>query len=913
MKRSLYIASVIALLGAVMMLVMQFTAPQPAVVDVAISGKSAAAPPRPAASESADNGLVAKGQLWETQATSARERAITTMPVRETAFTEAQSRAIGSKLSIGLSRRIPALAAEVTGRHVAQDGTSVTRLHISGKVPGTLILQANAACGFFLGQLYYDGLSVAYEFRQTDDGMTATRHELDELMCAIVKPDDRTIESKGLPPVDMAKVNLANDETVALQGDSLVANGAKAVVKGSTLPALSVNDVAIVEGNSGSSNLVFTVTLSAADTKRIITVHYATANGSATAGSDYTAKSGTLSFPKGSTSQTVSVPVLGDTAVETNETFTLTLTTPVYASIAKASGVGTITNDDNYEVLSVNNVAVAEGNSGTSNLVFTVSLSKADSLRVITVNYATANGSATAGSDYTAKSGTLTFPKGSTAQTVSVPVIGDAVIESNETFTLNLTNPVNATLANTSAVGTITNDDSPPVEDSALSVNDVTVAEGNSGTANLVFTVSLSKPDGLRVITVNYATADVSAMAGADYTAVSGTLTFPKGSTTQTVNVPIVGDTTVEADESFTLNLTSPVNATLADASGVGTITNDDVATSNVPVHNSLPGAVAVAYLDMDGQVDDSLLWSGSVINARGIDTTLTREQMSEIWQRVAEDYAPFQINVTTDESVFLAAPPNRRIRCIITPDNEWYGYVGGVAYVTSFTWPGDIACWAFSDQLGNIPSYIAESCSHEIGHTMGLSHDGRISPAESYYQGQGSGDVGWAPIMGVGYYQKLVQWSMGEYLSANNTQDDLAIITSQNGFGYRVDDHSNTSTGATPLTVSNQTCFGSGIIETRDDVDVFSFTTSGGTVTFDVLGDSISPNLDILAEIKDAGGNTVISSNPDMLTDASFSVTLTAGTYYIYVSGVGRGDYLVDGYTDYGSLGQYTISGYVP
>jgi hypothetical protein len=464
-------------------------------------------------------------------------------------------------------------------------------------------------------------------------------------------------------------------------------------------------------------------------------------------------------------------------------------------------------------------------------------------------------------------------------------------------------------------VGSITNDDSPPLvtDNSALSVNDAAIAEGNSGTSNLVFTVQLSQADSAKIISVNYASADASATAGSDYAAVSGTLSFPVGSTTQTLAVAVSGDTAYEANETFTLTLSNPVNASLADASAVGTLTNDDVPPSGVPVLNSLPGAGAVAYLDMDGQVDSSLIWSDTPITVRGIATSFSQEQMAEIWRRTAEDSAVFQINVTTDENVYLAAAPTRRIRCIITPDNEWYGTAGGVAYINSFTWTGDAPCWVFSDQLTSAPRYIAEASAHEIGHTLGLSHDGRISPAEAYYQGQGAGEVGWAPIMGVGYYKTLVQWSKGDYASANNSQDDLAIITSQNGFSYRIDQHANTATGATALTVSGTAVSGAGIIETRGDVDVFAFTTTGGAVTLSVTGDATSQNLDILAEIRNASGNLLAAGNPDLLTDASVSANLAAGSYFLHVSGVGRGDYLVDGYTDYGSIGQYAITGSVP
>ena len=724
------------------------------------------------------------------------------MPVAAAAFQAAQRSPVGSQLRIELSPQIPTLAAEVSARRVADDGTSVTRLRISGKVPGTLTLQENVASDFFLGQLYYDGLTVAYEFHTTAAGLSATRHEVSDLICAIVSAKGEAIESLGLPVVDKGKARISHDEELADMDENLIQEGKTTVEANTTDPSLSVNDVAVLEGNTATRNLVFTVKLSKANTRRITTVKYATANGSATAGSDYAAVAGTLSFPKGSTTQTVAVAVIGDTAVEFDET-----------------------------------------------------------------------------------------------------------------FALKLSSPANATLADASGVGTISNDDSPPlvIDSSALSVNDVAIAEGNSGTSNLVFTVELSQADSSRIVTVNYASANASATAGSDYAAVSGTLSFPIGSTTQTLAVAVNGDTAYEADETFTLNLSNPLNATLADASAVGTLSNDDVPPSGVPVLNSLPGAGAVAYLDMDGQVDSSLLWSAAPITVRGIATSFSQEQLAEIWRRTAEDYAAFQINVTTEESVYLAAAPNRRIRCIITPDNEWYGTAGGVAYINSFTWAGDTPCWVFSDQLASTPRYIAEASAHEIGHTLGLGHDGRISPAEAYYQGQGSGDVGWAPIMGVGYYKTLVQWSKGEYASANNTQDDLAIITTKNGFSYRIDQDSNTAAGATALTVSGTAVSGSGIIETRSDVDAFAFTTGGGAVTLSVTGDATSQNLDILAEIRDASGNLIAADNPDLLTDANVSANLAAGTYFLHVSGVGRGEYLADGYTDYGSIGQYVITGSVP
>ena len=334
-------------------------------------------------------------------------------------------------------------------------------------------------------------------------------------------------------------------------------------------PALSIGNVSITEGNSGSTNAMFTVTLTPVSGQPV-TVSYATANGTATAGSDYTAVSGTLTFAAGVTTQTISVPVSGDTLPEANETFTVTLSTPVNATIQVAQAIGTILDDDTLPVLSIGNVSVTEGNSGSTNAVFTVTLSPA-STSTVSVSYTTANGTATAGTDYTAKSGTLTFTAGVTTQTISVPVLGDTLLEGNETFTVTLSAPVNATIQSAQAIGTILDDDTVPT----LSIGNVSVTEGNSGSTNAVFTVTLTPVSG-RTVTVSYATADGTATAGADYTAVSGTLTFPAGVATQTINVPVLGDTLNEGNESFTVTVSAPVNATIQVGQAIGTILDDE-------------------------------------------------------------------------------------------------------------------------------------------------------------------------------------------------------------------------------------------------------------------------------------------------------------------------------------------------
>ncbi len=335
------------------------------------------------------------------------------------------------------------------------------------------------------------------------------------------------------------------------------------------LPALAVNDITISEVDSGSANANFTVTLSAPSGRPVL-VDYATADDTATAPADYVATGGTLTFTPGQIAKTVTVPVNGDLLDEANETYFLNLSGAVDATVTDAQGLGTITDDDPLPALAVDNVSVTEGDAGTVDATFTVSLN-APSGRAVNVDYATANGNATAGADYTAAAGTLVFAAGETTKTVTVTVAGDLLDEADETFTLGLANALNATIADASGLGTIIDND--PL--ASLSVNDVTVTEGDSGTVNATFTVALTPVSG-RQVTVQYATADGSAHAPGDYAAATGTLTFAAGETTKTVSVAVNGDLLDEVDESFTLNLSSAGSATIADAQGVGTITDDD-------------------------------------------------------------------------------------------------------------------------------------------------------------------------------------------------------------------------------------------------------------------------------------------------------------------------------------------------
>lgn len=336
-------------------------------------------------------------------------------------------------------------------------------------------------------------------------------------------------------------------------------------------PEITINDPAPL--SESSANATFTVTLSTPSTLTV-SVDYATSNGTATAGTDYQSTTGTLTFAPGETTKSINVPLINDTVDEPSESFFLNLTNATNALILDNQGQGIITDNDAAPSLSINNTSVTEGDSGTTSATFIVTLSAASGFTV-TVNYVTADGTATAGTDYQTTSGTLTFTPGQTTQTITVVVNGDTTFEPDETFFVNLAGPTNATLTDASGQGTITNDDAaPPVPE--ITINDASLAEGDSGTKTLDFTVQLSMTP-TKVITVDYATANETATAGSDYQSTTGTLIFNPGETTKTVGITINGDTLVEPDESFFVNLTNS-NTVIADGQGLGTITNDDVA-----------------------------------------------------------------------------------------------------------------------------------------------------------------------------------------------------------------------------------------------------------------------------------------------------------------------------------------------
>jgi hypothetical protein len=363
---------------------------------------------------------------------------------------------------------------------------------------------------------------------------------------------------------------------------------------------------------------------------------------------------------------------------------------------------------------------------------------------------------------------------------------------------------------------------------------------------------------------------------------------------------------------------------------------------------HSRPGAPNILYLNFAGEEVTGSAWNNSLgrssipavaFSTDGDYATFSDAEQAairRIWQRVAEDYAPFNIDVTTERPSSFGT---RVAHALITRNTDANGdpnpssSAGGVAYVNVFGSSSFFTtrpAWIYYNNLGNGESATAEAASHEIGHNLGLSHDG--TSTTSYYGGHGSGNTSWGPIMGTGYGRNVTEWSKGEYYGANNSQDDLAIIAGKVSYGP--DDRGDTPGSATPLVLSgtnivsttpesdpsNSNPANKGVLERNTDVDVFSFTTGYGTVSLTVNpwisgAGTRGGNLDILVELYDSNGSLVLSNNAASQTTAQIQATLSPGTYYLYIRNAGSGDPFStspSGYTAYASLGQYFISGYV-
>lgn len=339
-------------------------------------------------------------------------------------------------------------------------------------------------------------------------------------------------------------------------------------------------------------------------------------------------------------------------------------------------------------------------------------------------------------------------------------------------------------------------------------------------------------------------------------------------------------------------------------------------AKAQVPLLNSFPSASAVIFLDLDGHTVNNTSWNTNgpiYCSASGLNSI----QITEVFNRVAEDYRPFDINVTTDSTKYFAAPLTKRMRVIVTITSDWYGSAGGVAFIGSFSWGDNTPCFVFSALLGYNTKNIAEATSHESGHTLGLYHqasyDANCVQTSAYNSGQGTGEIGWAPIMGAGYSKNLTLWNNGpNSYGCNNLQNDLTIITSAvNGFTFRNDDHAATFAGATNTAFVNNQFTVNGIIGQNTDEDMFKLTTSVfgrlqlNAVPYNVGTGNAGSDLDMQVTFYNNAQTQLNVYNPGILLSSVVDSFLNPGTYYLKVKGIGN-IYA----PNYASLGSYSLQG---
>lgn len=329
-----------------------------------------------------------------------------------------------------------------------------------------------------------------------------------------------------------------------------------------------------------------------------------------------------------------------------------------------------------------------------------------------------------------------------------------------------------------------------------------------------------------------------------------------------------------------------------------------------VPAYSSLPTATATLYLDFNGHFEAS--W-GAYAN---IDTPAYSQDsdgatfsagelasIQSIWRQVAEDYAPFNINVTTVEPGLFAN--GMALRVAIGGNGAWYGgSAGGVSYLNSFTSSTSNVAYVFPANLANgTARYVADAASHESGHAFGLNHQSQYNTSgvkvAEYYAGSGDGR---APLMGNSYSATRGLWWYGTTTSASTYQDDMAVISrSTNGFGYRPDEAGNTTAAAAPLLLSGTQVSASGVITTTSDVDYWSFTTGAGAISLSVAVAAGVNNLDARAQLVDSGGNVLVGwQDPTTSFGATITTSVPAGSYRL----------VVGSHNSYGDVGQYTVSG---
>jgi len=362
-----------------------------------------------------------------------------------------------------------------------------------------------------------------------------------------------------------------------------IANGqaTTTILDANTPPMVAIDDVSLAEGDTGTTDFVFTVTRPG-PTDQALTKYWETVGDVNVLTNDLNASSGAITFAAGEATTTITVEVIGDLQWELDDTFGVAVAgnppvrDPVTGDLIgdMVVGTGTILNDDGEPTISIDDVEQLEGDTLGSVAEFTVSLSRPSSQQV-SVDYGTANGTAEiADYDYAWATGTVNFFPGETSKPVRITVVPDLDIEPDETFFVNLSDPTGATLADDQGLATILDDDTPPPV--TFSVNDATVIEGDVGQTDMVFEITLSVPQPT-VQSVFFETTFGTA-GYADYGHVGELAAFNPGQTVMQVVVPIFGDTDIEGNEAFTFELTADPNSfpIIGDGEGVGTILDDD-------------------------------------------------------------------------------------------------------------------------------------------------------------------------------------------------------------------------------------------------------------------------------------------------------------------------------------------------
>jgi hypothetical protein len=334
---------------------------------------------------------------------------------------------------------------------------------------------------------------------------------------------------------------------------------------------------------------------------------------------------------------------------------------------------------------------------------------------------------------------------------------------------------------------------------------------------------------------------------------------------------------------------------------------------SDVPILNSNPNASMTLFLDFIGGKIQEPMWNkGKVIDATP--ANFSADEIKTAFNIVVERYSPFKVNITTDPKRYKSASVGSRMRVVFTTNSFIRGY-GGYAYINTIQLAGNtfygpaIPCFVFVNALSNNAKYAGECAAHELGHTFGLKHDGIVG-SSSYYTGQSD----WAPIMGAAYYKPVVQWSKGEYSKANNTEDDISIIAKAKGVGYMTEDNFKS-----PIALPANKNFEVKDIVSRSD----SFTTGRASRYFVITADK-TKTLELNAKVTEYSGlntqlevfNTRDTLKPiarntiNKSLNSSLSMTVNPGTYLIKVSGVNEGTFSAAGFSAYGSVGSYVLSG---